>query len=58
MGVPKLWAFVSQCKLEDRRSFHPRSGTWNEITSLVHLVCDGPSFAYWYWREASLKHGI
>ena len=57
MGVPKLWSFVSQCTMEERRTFPSRSKTANDVISSVHLIFDGPSFAYWCWRESSLKHG-
>ncbi len=56
MGVPKLWSFISQRKLEEKRSFPLRVAS--DTIQLVHLIFDGPSFAYWFWRESSLKTGV
>jgi hypothetical protein len=60
MGVPRLWGFVSQTKLGERKVFPYRGGTApveeNGVEE-VHLIFDGPSFAYWFWREASIRQG-
>lgn len=65
MGVPKLWHFVSQTKLGQNKSFPYRADLTSTnslhdqlpLDSTAHLIFDGPSFAYWYWREAGIKQG-
>lgn len=57
MGVPKLWAFINQRNLGDKRSFPQRNVSHREF-HLTHLIFDGPSFAYWLWKEASIKQGM
>jgi hypothetical protein len=57
MGVPKLWGFVSQTKLGERKGFACRTDPVDDVEK-VHLIFDGPSFAYWFWREASIREGI
>jgi hypothetical protein len=60
MGVPRLWGFVSQTKLGERKVFACRTDPAVSVDDVekVHLIFDGPSFAYWFWREASIKEGI
>jgi hypothetical protein len=62
MGVPKLWQFVSQTKLGLKKTFPYRSNNGNSLHDHLqldkhHLIFDGPSFAYWFWREAGVKQG-
>ena len=55
MGVPKLWTFVSQVNSGTKRTF-----TYSPVdpkSDRTKLIFDGPSFAYWFWRENSLKKG-
>jgi hypothetical protein len=63
MGVPKLWQFVSQTKLGLRKTFPYRSNSNNSSHDQLqldnhHLIFDGPSFAYWFWREAGVNQGF
>jgi len=53
MGVPKLSSFVSRAKFGVTRAFQAR----DDSSDKVHLIFDGPSFAYWHWKEAKLKYG-
>jgi hypothetical protein len=57
MGVPRLWSFLSQGKFGVIETFPPRSGA-DEGFEKVHMVFDGPSFAYWLWREGKVKQGV
>lgn len=59
MGVPRLWGFLLQTKLGERKVFAARGGVTavKDDIEQVHLIFDGPSFAYWFWREASIKQG-
>jgi hypothetical protein len=57
MGVPKLWAFVAQQKFAETLSL-PVSGDNIGDSGVVHFIFDAPSFAYWYWREASMRQGL
>jgi hypothetical protein len=61
MGIPKLWNFLSQTKLGERQVFpyHAISAGGKEDVAIeyAHLIFDGPSFAYWFWREASVRQG-
>jgi hypothetical protein len=57
MGVPKLWAFVHERNLGVKKSFPRRSKESCEEFEPLNLIFDGPSFAYWLWRQASVKKG-
>lgn len=57
MGVPRLWSYVAQRNFGDMKSFPRRQSRLHEEFTPLHLIFDGPSFAYWFWREASLKQG-
>lgn len=57
MGVPKLWAFVAQLNSGTTRSFACHSDWEGDTSDWTRLIFDGPSFAYWFWRESALKQG-
>jgi hypothetical protein len=57
MGVPKLRSFVTQGSFGVTETYPSRRSA-NEGFEKVHLVFDGPSFGYWLWKEAKLKHGM
>jgi len=56
MGVPRLWSFLSQGKFGVTENFPRRRG--DDSGEKVHLVFDGPSFAYWFWKESKVKQGV
>jgi hypothetical protein len=59
MGVRKLWDFVAQLNVGAKLSFHSRiDNTSADSFDLAHLVIDGPSFAYWFWSQCSVKQGL
>jgi len=55
--VPKLWHYLAQLNLHTNVSF-PCVGPSGQGPDLAHLVIDGPSFAYWFWRERRIKQGF
>lgn len=58
MGVRKLWSFVSQVNSGTTRSFSYHPACENGVSDWpTSLIFDGPSFAYWFWKENTLREG-